>query len=108
LSNVWFSPMMTTTCLIGVVVNGEAITLAVVTWLLVVAACGDAVAAAAVSALATSPTAAAALTCLISFSFIGLPSPSVRELSGCRETAEGYLKASLSMSALVVHGRNKR
>jgi len=55
------------------VVGREAITLAVVTWLPAAAAWGDAAAAAAVSALATSPTAAAALTYLIIFSFIGLP-----------------------------------
>jgi hypothetical protein len=78
--------------LIGVVVNGEASTVVVVTCSLAEAAWGDAPAAAAVSALATRPTAAAALTRLISFSFIGLPSPSVRELSECRESPEEHLK----------------
>jgi hypothetical protein len=63
--------MMTTTCLIGVVVSGEAITLVVVTRLVAEAAWGAAPAAAAVSALATSPTAAAALTRLIIVSFTG-------------------------------------
>src|SRR6516225_7877789 len=86
--------MMTTTCLIGEVVNGEASTVAVVTCLPVEAAWGDAPAAAAVSALATSPAAATALTRLISFSFIGLPSPSVRELSECRESPEDDLKSA--------------
>src|SRR5258707_15280538 len=78
--------MMTTTCLIGVVV-----------WMLVMvprsAVRGEAVAAAVVSTVATSPSAATALTCLISFRFIGLPSPSVGELSRCCESAEGYLRA---------------
>lgn len=65
--------MMTTTCLIGVVVNGEAITLVLVTWVLAASAGDDAAATAAVSALAASPTAVTALTRLISVSFIGLP-----------------------------------
>jgi hypothetical protein len=69
---------------------------------------GDAVAAAAVKAVAAIPSVATTPICLISFSFIGLPSPSVGELSGYSETAEGYLRARLRMEAALVEGRNKR
>ena len=110
--------MITTTCLIGVLVG--ALTSARPARPAVAddavaddavaddAVADDAVAAAAVSTLAASPAAVTRLTRLTSFMFMGLPSPSVRELSGCRETAVNYLKASVSMDAVIGHGRNKR
>src|SRR5260370_3067041 len=92
--------MITTTCLIGVLVG--ALTSAIPARPAVADdVADDAVAAAAVSTLATSPAAATRLIRLISFRFMGLPSPSVRELSGCREVAVNYLRASLSMKSIV-------
>ena len=95
--------MITTTCLIGVLVGAlTSVRPARLAWV------GEAVAAAAVSTLAASPATAATLTRLISFSFTGLPSPSVRELSGCRETAVKKLRVSLSMKSVIVREGNKR
>src|SRR5271165_4725600 len=96
--------MITTTCLIGVVVGTLS---AIAPRTAEAGEAGAAAAAAAVSALATSPAAATRLIRLTSLWFMGLPSPSVRELSGCRETAVKYLRASVSMEAVIVHGRNK-
>src|SRR5215472_5540591 len=100
LSKLWFSPMMMTTCLIGVLVCMLAAAMA--------AGPGDAAAAAAVKAVVTIPSAATTPICVIRFRFIGLPSPSLGGLSGYSETAGGYLQARLRMGAVLVRGRNKR
>jgi ABC-type nitrate/sulfonate/bicarbonate transport system permease component len=84
------SPMMMTTCLIGVVVCMPAAVMA--------AGPGDAVAAAAVKAVVTIPSVATTPICLIIFRFIGLPSPST--FAQPRDQAGPVREASRATSTL--------